>query len=552
MKKIALFIVLTTTLLVSCTVKSTKEESQLTFLHVQGVDIVNDKGEKILLKGVGLGNWFLPEGYMWRFGQYGDRPRRIEKLVSDLIGSASADSFWHTYRRDYVTERDIKRVAELGFNSVRPALNSRLFITDGENPEFRQEGFDLLDSLISRCTRNNIYVILDMHGAPGGQTGQNIDDSENDEPLLFMQPEKYEPILTKLWVKLAEKYKDNPTVMGYDLLNEPLPKMTGAADKYKHLLEPMYKRLTKAIREVDKRHIIILEGVEWSNDWSAFTKPFDKNLVYQFHYYCWNPYENVNSIQYYIDKRTEYQSPVWVGETGEKSAAIYWSTLQLLNENNMGWSFWPWKKLDTRKAGNNPLSIKKPEGWDSIVAYSENGKAARKEWAKAIFDSYLQNIKIENCTENKEMINAMFQNAPIKLEAENFGGKGLGISYFVKDTTKTTHYRTTESVKVTYFQSEDKKHSEGQYITLNSGEWTAYLFGTNGLPFCSPAIKIRSTVAHSTVSIWINDQLLQDVDCTSFDWQTISLATCILKKADNKLKIAVTNGKVDIDYIDIR
>src|SRR6185369_16733231 len=132
-----------------------------------------------------------------------------------------------------------------------------------------------------------IYVILDMHGAPGGQTGQNIDDSANDQPELFQQ-QKYQDRLVDLWVSLAKRYKDEPTVAGYDLLNEPLPERTGAAAKYKHLVEPLYQRITKAIRAVDAKHMIILEGVDWANDWSIFTGPFDANLVYQFHYYCWD------------------------------------------------------------------------------------------------------------------------------------------------------------------------------------------------------------------------------------------------------------------------
>ena len=61
-----------------------------TFLRTQGQDIVNESGERILLRGVGLGNWMLPEGYMWKFGNGGDRPRKIEKLVSDLIGPEAA------------------------------------------------------------------------------------------------------------------------------------------------------------------------------------------------------------------------------------------------------------------------------------------------------------------------------------------------------------------------------------------------------------------------------------------------------------------------------
>src|SRR5262249_97147 len=150
-----------------------------TFLHTQGQDIVNEHGEKIMLRGVGLGNWLLPEGYMWKFGGQADRPRKIEKLVSDLIGSENAKHFWAEFRNNYIAEADIERIAQLGYNSVRPALNSRVFMSETDPPVYSEEGFALLDNLVKWCKANNVYVIIDMHAAAGGQTGQNIDDSVN-------------------------------------------------------------------------------------------------------------------------------------------------------------------------------------------------------------------------------------------------------------------------------------------------------------------------------------------------------------------------------------
>ena len=250
----------------------------VTFLRTQGQDMVDESGKKVLLRGVGLGNWMLPEGYMWRFGDQGDRPRKIEKIVSDLIGPENAARFWSEFRKNYITEADIARIAELGFNSVRPALNARLFLTEGDNAVYVEEGFQLLDNLVGWCRKHDLYVIIDMHGAPGGQTGANIDDSPNDQPELFTD-KKNQDRLVDLWVKIAGRYKNEPTVAGYDLLNEPLPQRTGAAAKYKDQLEPLYKRITAAIREVDKRHMITLEGCDWANDWSVFSTPFDKQPV---------------------------------------------------------------------------------------------------------------------------------------------------------------------------------------------------------------------------------------------------------------------------------
>src|ERR1051326_5996966 len=75
------------------------------FLHAKGQDIVDEDGHKMVLRGVGLGNWMLPEGYMWHFGPEGDRPRKIEKLVMDLIGPQNATRFWSEFRRQYISEK---------------------------------------------------------------------------------------------------------------------------------------------------------------------------------------------------------------------------------------------------------------------------------------------------------------------------------------------------------------------------------------------------------------------------------------------------------------
>jgi len=153
---------------------------------------------------------------MWKFGSQGDRPRHIEKLVSDLIGPENAARFWSEFRKNYVSESDVRRIAGLGYNSLRPALNSRLFVTEAGTPDLGGEGFHLLDDLVQWCRASGLYVILDMHGAPGGQTGQNIDDSANDQPELFQQT-RYEDQLVSLWTAIARRYKDQPAVAGYDL-----------------------------------------------------------------------------------------------------------------------------------------------------------------------------------------------------------------------------------------------------------------------------------------------------------------------------------------------
>jgi hypothetical protein len=519
--------------------------AELEFLHTRGHDIVAERGEKVLLRGVGLGNWMLPEGYMWKFGNPVDRPRRIEKLVSDLIGPENARRFWAEFRQSYITEADIHRIAELGYNSVRPALNSRLFLKESGETDLNSEGFRLLDNLVKWSKANGVYVIIDMHGAPGGQTGQNIDDSADDQPELFMQS-KYEEQLVNLWTAIARRYKDEPAVAGYDLLNEPLPARTGAAAKYKARLEPLYKRLTKAIREVDAKHLVILEGFDWANDWSVFTGPFDKNLVYQFHYYCWDNPAVVNSIGKYLDYRKRFNAPVWVGETGERDSAIYWATTEYFEANNVGWCFWPWKKLD---ADNCPVSMKRPAQWDAIVSYSRGGAKPSSETAQKAFDELLKNTRLENCVYHSTVVNAMLRRIPSRIEAENFSHNGPGVSYGVKDSTRRSkYYRTSEPVSIN--AGESRRPRSSQFITLGTAEWTSYTIDSIAQQDCEIVIRARPQSAAAQSELSIGDKTFE-VSLTENAWKETKIGAAQFSRGTNRLKWAVKQGNVDLDWLQV-
>jgi hypothetical protein len=522
-----------------------KKEKELSFLHTAGQDIVNGSGNKIYLKGVGLGNWLLPEGYMWKFGALGDRPRKIEKVVADLIGNQKAEQFWKTYRKNYITESDIKKIAELGFNSVRPALNAKLFLSEGENPVYLEEGFQLMDSLITWCRKYKLYVIIDMHGAPGGQTGANIDDSPADKPELFID-QKYETRLINLWMKIVSRYKDDPVVAAYDLLNEPLPKGTGAAEKYKHLLVPLYERLTKEIRTVDQKHMITIEGFDWANDWSLFDKPFDNNLFYQFHYYCWGRPDNLNGIDEYLIKRKQLNTPVWVGETGEKDNGIYWATSQYFEANNIGFSFWPWKKMDTQ---NTPYSIKKPANWDLISEYTKGGAKPESAIAEKAFNAFLQNIKIANCDYFEDVSNAILTLVPGKIEAENYGHKGFGQSYFVIDSTqRSAFYRKREPVQIQLDSKADNRFNSEQSVVLQKTEWVAYDFRSRDNKKHQLMVRMEAGSAPVRLLVSVNGRKV-DITLRGKGTTEVSIGHFFLNKGDNKMKVLVKSNSLKLDWL---
>ena len=513
------------------------------FLHTQAQDIVDESGNKILLRGASLGSGCFPKVICGNSSDQADRPRKIEKTVADLAGPEYAKHFWTDYRNNYITEDDIKRIAKLGYNSVRPALDARMFLTEGDHPAYVKEGFEVLDNLVKWSKKYGIYVIIDMHAAPGGQTGQNIDDSANDQPELFMD-KKYQKRLSDLWVKIAKRYKNEPAVAGYDLLNEPLPKRTGAAAKYKSQLEPLYKQLTQAIRKVDKKHMIIVEGADWANDWSVFSAPFDSNMVYQFHYYCWDQPTKLKSIKTYLDYRKRYNAPVWVGETGESDDDIYWATMENFEANNIGWSFWPWKKMD---AFNGPYSVKPPKNWEAVQDYTDGGAKPSMETAQKAFDELLQNIQLKNCVFRSDVVNAMLRQIPGKVEAKNYGEDGLNKSYFVKDATNNSKlYRTSEPVQI--ISADTNREDSAQVVALGAGEWTAYKINCKTPnDNYETIVRAKAENAPAEAQLMIDD-LPCDVKFSTNAWSEINLGTHSLSSGPHSLKWLVKDGTVQLDW----
>lgn len=396
---VACLFLITVVLVSSCT-DSSKPPSG--FVQVKGTKLLDQRGREFFIRGIGLGNWMLPEGYMWQFtiGK-ADRPRTIEKLIADLIGKEKADQFWVKFRETFITEADIERIAQTGFNTIRLPFNYKLFMEEGSGTNLKAEGFELTDKLISWCKKYHILVVLDMHAAPGGQTGRNIDDSEHDQPELFLNP-LYWKKAVMLWKTIAERYKDEPTVLAYDLLNEPLP-IEGQFIELTNRLEPFYREVTAAIREVDPNHIITIEGARWATEWSIFSKPFDKNLLYQFHKY-WNATDQA-SIQTYLDFRKKWNVPVWCGETGENNIKWYRESFGLLEKQKIGWAFWTWKRLENM---NSVYSIIQPSYWSDITMAAAYGIKCSPQKAEIILSNFLENCKIENCVTNDFVIKSVF------------------------------------------------------------------------------------------------------------------------------------------------
>lgn len=370
--------------------------------------------ETILLRGFGLGGWLLPEGYMWKLYSKCDRPRRMEAMVQELCGTEYAEDFWNKYYNAYIREKDIAFIAQEGFNSVRLPLNARhLCQTIEGETTFIPETIHRVDELISWCRKYEIYVILDMHGAPGGQTGQNIDDSENDEPELFMNQD-YRSELIEIWKLLARRYKNEVVVAGYDLLNEPLPNWS---NKYNDRVLPLYRDIISEIRKIDREHMIILEGVHWATDFSVlddFTKEEAKdNILLQFHKYWNNP--DKETLDEFLKISERLNIPLFMGEGGENNIDWYTTAFSMYERLNISWSFWSYKKM---ACTNSPITFDIPEGWDELIDFLDGKKELNQDRAKNIFNNFIKCVNEDRI--NTEVICALKRQVPVTIPCEAY------------------------------------------------------------------------------------------------------------------------------------
>ena len=381
--------------------------AQSRFVTTRGKKIVSADGKPLLLKGINLGNWLLPEGYMFKF-KTANSPQRIYTVINELVGEDEGRRFWKTYQENYITQEDIRFIKQSGFNSVRIPFSYRLFVSAAGSPKLEGDGYRLLDDVVAWCKKEDLFVILDMHAAPGGQTGDNIDDSWG-YPYLFESDESQE-LTVGIWQKIATRYRNEPTVIGYDLLNEPIAHYFDTAT-LNPKLEPLYRKIVAGIRKVDTNHLIFLGGAQWSNNFKVFGPPFDDKLVYTFHKYWMEV--NQGAIQEYLDFRDKHNVPVWMGESGENTDEWITAYRTLLEGNNIGWCFWPYKKLD---ATSCVASIKKPEDWDAIVTFAEGPRTTFEEVRKhrplkvksqKALNEYLEQIKFANCRVNQGYLKAL-------------------------------------------------------------------------------------------------------------------------------------------------
>ena len=406
------------------------------WLKTSGQILVNERGDEVLLRGLGVANWLNPEGFLFGGAPFGgvmgrfaracefDRGRTMDQFVSELCGPTYQKKFWKQWVENYFTEADIKRMKEQGFNSVRFPLDARLMLEEEPGYHFIEEHFEMLEHYLDLCEKYGLYVILDMHAACVGQSAISCDNGVDNQPHLFLDEEGADRTI-RLWEEIAERWADRWIIAGYDLLNEPI-----ALPEFDYLipdLKAFYDRLIQAIRKIDSKHILFVQGNRFAGRLDIFDHDYDP----EYHNWaiCVHIYEAWPDLALFgpiLAKREEWNVPVWIGETGgsgpgdsETGSAWMATAFEMMMEYHISYNIWCTKALEgVDAAASYSFKGSNPEGWQQIIDYC--GKGTGKpgyEKSIRIFDELLENLKLENCMEQKTRVAAMLRRPGIVVPA---------------------------------------------------------------------------------------------------------------------------------------
>ena len=503
------------------------------FLKTQGRIIVDENDEKVILRGFGLGSWFVLEGYHWNsFPHPHSSTTNLENAIEYLVGDDKKNQFFDLYRQNYIKHKDVKFLSENGFNAIRVPLHYRDF-----SPEFGtfiNDGFEWLDPLVNWCRDENMYLILDMHAAPGGQNPNDHSDSNGYEAKLFTDAGNRR-WFSSTWRHIAEYYANEPVIGGYDLLNEPA--WPGIAS----MLRNIYEDTIDSIRTVDPNHIIIIEGNWYGNDHTGLLPPFDNEMVYSFHHYVGSGSDSTTSDpnhwsnQYIANISSYHNVPLWVGEFGENSNHWGFNKINWFERYDIGWSWWNFKSSEDNIS--SLLRFKVTEEFLNVRNFwNGNGMMPDTNTAFEGLMSMARNLDFDSLIVNRGLLRALSDDTydSIGISYNNFTPPGILPAVHYDIGNNYTSYYDNQSEDPAKFTSETK--------AWNSG-WS----------YRNDGVDISSVIENGKISNYIwqfedNEWLVYTVDIGSPRNFKLSLEVASYSKGSLLVEIDSMNvlGPIDI------
>lgn len=316
---------------------------------------IQKDGKDFIMRGYNLGNWMMLERFMFGFPGVDQMFRRYFLYYA---GKEKYDLFFDRYYKIYFQKKDAEYLKKLGCNTLRIPFNYRMFESDRNPFHYDEKPFEYIDRVIEYCREQGIYNVIDYHAVQGYQSGYHVCDNITGMVHLFHDMQAQDRCVA-LWEFIVDHYKDNDNVIGFDLINEPYPEKDEIPD-----MIALYQRLIKAVRAIDKKHLIFVEGGEMAQNFTGFEAIEDDLLVHSPHYYVGTQEhfaaESRDEMRALVERDIEIRSemsqklqvPCWFGETGlsigpyqEKKLEYVDLTLEHLNKLGYSWTLWTYKDL---------------------------------------------------------------------------------------------------------------------------------------------------------------------------------------------------------------
>ena len=354
------------------------EEIQNTTGLIQafGRALYDANGDQIHLTGINAGQILMQEGWMSPFAL---EPSRDEEgnLVKDQDGNLQYPEFseyelrWglennpnlqdydtqellEYYWSCFFTEEDFRIIKEeLGMNVIRLPFYYRNILNADLTRQTEEEAFAYLDWFVSQAAKQGLYVILDLHGAPGSQNGYEHSGTLVKEAGLW-ENEAYVAATVDLWDFVSHHYTNTAPELGkwvatYDIMNEPTYTHGGTTTEE---CWDVFDRIYDTIRENNDAHVITMEGC-W--DFAALPDPADygwENVQYEYHWYNWQndliPYDLFFAYYDTTNQGRDYDVPVLIGEfTAFEDREAWDQMLDLFDERMYNWTIWNYKTTVT-------------------------------------------------------------------------------------------------------------------------------------------------------------------------------------------------------------
>jgi endoglucanase len=539
------------------------------FLQTDGRFIVDADGNTVLLRGFGLGGWLVQEGYMWNIHGFVGSPSNIESKIIDLVGTDNSDAFYQAYYENYITEADVAFIAANGFNVLRVPFHYKFF--SPAPGEYVLDGFNLINQLLEWCAEYGVYLILDMHCAPGGQNTNDFSDGDGNVAGLWTQ-QSYREWATAVWGYIADYYADEEWIAGYDLLNEPV--LSGGFTSTQ--LRQFYIQMTNTIRDVDTNHIIFIEGNWYGNDFTNLTPPYDDNMAYSFHHYI-GPSHQTSWLGQYTSMSQTYNIPLWVGEFGENSNHWAHKKIQLFENNDVNWTLWNYKHNGSVTAA---VKVVVPNSFNSIIEYwNESGQIPSASQAVAGLMDLAEAYKFDECVLNKGLIAGLSDpdfnsvskpftehTVPGVIDAVDYDIGANGIAYndniyedpdkFGSNSQSWNNGWVYRNDGVDIECSSDVSGTGCNIGWIENGEWLKYTVYAEFSGHYQFSFKVSSPYNIRQIVVTVQEQAgavnFQIPNTGGYEnWQWTNTASVYLEVGENVIKLQIINGNLNLKSIKI-